>query len=96
MIAPKEGSLYWYTGASASRQTFAESGAAILTNGRLTNGRDSNAKTLVEHRGDSRPLGRPLPRPGVQTLNPDKGPGGALNAAERCLREGNDSCNSLV
>ncbi len=77
VIEPKEGSLYWYTGSSGSKQTFEDSGAVILTNGRLQRGRSSSSvgNVIVQHHGENRPIGRPLPNPDVDTLNPDKGPG---------------------
>ena len=83
VIAPKEGSLYWYTGASASRQVSRDSGAVILTNGELKRGRPSNINAQVVHHGDSRPFGRPLPNPDADTLNPDKGPGVEYESATR-------------
>jgi CD109 antigen len=83
VIEPKEGSLYWYTGASASRQVFQESGAVILSNGQLKRGRSSNANVQVQHHGENRPFGRPLPRPDVDTLNPDQGPGVEYESATR-------------
>lgn len=83
-VKPQEGSLYWYTGASASRQVFEESGTVILSNGKLQNGRPSNSNTRVEHRGENRPLGRPLPSPNADNiLNPDQGPGVEYESATR-------------
>ena len=76
VIRPKEGSLYWYTGSSGSRPTFENSGAIILTNGRLQRGRPAaDGNVVIQHSGENRPIGRPLPNPDAETLNPDKGPG---------------------
>ena len=76
VIRPKEGSLYWYTGSSGSRPTFEDSGAIILTNGRLQRGRPAaDGNVVIQHSGENRPIGRPLPNPDAETLNPDKGPG---------------------
>ena len=77
VIKPKEDALSWHTGSSASKQTFEDSGTVILTNGDLpSSGRrnNDNAVVQVEYHGENRPFGRPIPKPGVDTINPDKGP----------------------
>ncbi len=83
VIQPKEGTLYWYTGASAAREVFRESGTVVMSNGQLQRGRPSKEEVLVEHHGDNRPLGRPLPSPDAETLNPDQGPGVEYESATR-------------
>ena len=56
-----------------------------MSNGQLQRGRPSAASTgaQVEHHGENRPLGRPLPSPDADTLNPDRGPGVEYEAATR-------------
>jgi CD109 antigen len=83
VIEPKEGSLYWYTGSSGSRPTFEDSGAIVLTNGRLQQGRPNDGNVVVQHRGENRPFGRPLPQPGVNIHKTDKGPGVEYETATR-------------
>lgn len=63
---------------------FGRSGTVILTNGVLQSGRGSfdagggsedSVRPQTEYHGESRPFGRPIPKPDANTLNPDKGPG---------------------
>ena len=77
VIKPKEDALSWHTGSAASQQVFEDSGTVILTNGDLpSSGRRNRDGPVVqiEYRGENRPFGRPIPKPGVDTVNPDKGP----------------------
>ncbi len=83
VIEPKEGSLYWYTGASASGEVFSESGTVVMSNGQLQRGTPPKAGVLIQYHGENRPLGRPLPSPDAETLNPDRGPGVEYEAATR-------------
>ncbi len=85
VIDKADKSLYWYTGSSAAGEVFRESGTVVMSNGQLQRGRPSAASTgaQVEHHGENRPLGRPLPSPDADTLNPDRGPGVEYEAATR-------------
>ena len=77
VIKPKEDALSWHTGSSGSQQVFGDSGTVILTNGDLPSSGRSNRDgptVEIEYHGENRPFGRPIPKPGVDTVNPDKGP----------------------
>ena len=86
LIKPKENSaLSWHTGTVASQQVFEKSGTVILTNAMLQSsprGRNG-AVAGVEYHGDSRPFGRPIPRPDQDTLQSDKGPGVVIETQTR-------------
>ena len=85
VIKPKESALSWHTGSSASQQVFEKSGTIVLTNAVLQNSGRGRAKANVqiEYHGDSRPFGRPIPKPDQETLNPDKGPGVVVETQTR-------------
>ena len=83
VIRPLRGQLFWHTGSSGSQKVFAESGTIIMTNAHVQPGRrDSNGVT-VQHHGENRPLGRPLPNPDDNILTPDQGPGLVYETATR-------------
>ncbi len=76
VVKPLAGSLFWHTGSSGAEASFSDSGTVIMTNAKVQAGRRKPAGNVqVIHHGDSRPLGRPLPAPDADTINPDKGPG---------------------
>ncbi|QQP52137.1 CD109 antigen, partial [Caligus rogercresseyi] len=94
IIKPKDGSLSWHTGSLNSEDTFLKSGTLIFTNGELQKSYNEDDSTNVieteflRTRTNNRPFGRPIPRPGVPTLNPDKGPGLEYESATRPPLEG--------
>ena len=86
VIKPKEDALSWHTGSGASKQVFEDSGTVILTNSDLPSSgrRNPDGPTVqVEYRGENRPFGRPIPKPGADTVNPDKGPALAYEVKTR-------------
>ncbi|CAB4054630.1 CD109 [Lepeophtheirus salmonis] len=92
-IKPNDGSLSWHTGSLNSEDTFVKSGTIIFTNGILEKDYTEESTNVIEtevHRtlAKNRPFGRPIPRPGVPTLNPDKGPGLEYESATRPPLEG--------
>jgi len=81
-IKNTEGSLYWYTGATGSKQVYDNSGVFILSNGFLTNGQyEDDARS--ENTGEDRPIGRPIQAPDSSTVKPDQGPGVIYETATR-------------
>ena len=84
VVRPLKGSLYWHTGSSGSENVFRNSGTVLLTNAHVQPGRRQSAgKVRVAHHGENRPLGRPLPNPDDNVLNPDQGPGLVYESSTR-------------
>ena len=50
---------------------FTQPEAHLLQRGRAA----ADGSVVIQHSGENRPIGRPLPNPDAETLNPDKGPG---------------------
>ena len=90
VVRPLKGSLYWHTGSSGSENVFRNSGTVLLTNAHVQPGRRQSAgKVRVAHHGENRPLGRPLPNPDDNVLNPDQGPGLVYESSTRPPLAGN-------
>ena len=86
MIKPKENAaLSWHTGTVASQQVFEKSGTVILTNAMLQSSpRGRAGGATAEYHGDSRPFGRPIPKPDQENvLQIDKGPGVVIESQTR-------------
>ena len=75
VIRPLRGYLYWHSGSSGAQNVFVDSGTVLMTNAHVQPGRRPSKGAKVVHHGENRPLGRPLPSPDDNILNPDQGPG---------------------
>ena len=79
--------MSWHTGTVASQQVFERSGTVILTNAMLQSsprGRGRAGGAIAEYHGDSRPFGRPIPKPDQENvLQIDKGPGVVIESQTR-------------